>query len=37
MRLIGLAVVLAVGLALVPLAVWWMPDMSRQITVSQPA
>jgi hypothetical protein len=34
MRLIGLAVVLTLAL-LAPLAVWWMPGISQQITVSQ--
>jgi len=35
MRLIGLAAILTVSIVRAPLAVWWMPGISRQITVSQ--
>jgi uncharacterized Tic20 family protein len=35
MRVIGFAVVLTFSFILTPLAVWWMPGISRQITVSQ--
>src|SRR5262245_21309405 len=33
MQRIGLAVVLALSMRLAPLAVWWMPGITQQITV----